>query len=263
MMATDATTAFTRASGGDCSASLDPVSEAVSRPFPRIVHVVPPAAPYAQLCVRRVGPTTLNLVAIMVGSGKPNRGSLSGQDAPLFEVGDGVVVDEDDKEFSPGLGLVSSSLGPVSSSQSCVTHDDASQRWACNGWDDLRATVSFSTSSSSSSSSSSSGSLSQNNCNSSQLQGFIWLDEHWFGMNGDSIGDGDAWLLGDDTCLDRSLDVRADAALMEATLCGRLRQTLAPNCKVKSHGSKHDRRHRHSPSPMKRSSKPPSYSVLS
>lgn len=223
--------------------------------LPRIVHVLPHPAPYAQLCVRRVG-KKLYLFATMVSNGEPSNGIPCCQDDP---VGDD-IVGENDKEFSE--------LAQASSIQSSLSHDEGSEHWASTGWDDLCATVSLSSSSSSSSSDcNSSGSrggdgFSRGDCDSSQQQGIIWLDENWLGMDGNRIGDGDAWLLGDDACLDRSRKNSSDAVVMEATLCGRIGRRLALG-KAKSHRSKRRSRNRRSSLPTKLSVKLASYSVLS
>ena len=208
------TTSSTKSTGGECCSSkthsstrlaLVVASSSSSQTTPpRVIHVHPDPAPYAQLCVRCVGEKQ-NIYAMMIG-----KQQQPGHEWPAtsFQMYARLTEDEegDEDEKFPDLGQ-------VSSSQSSETHDEESEHWASTGWDDLRATLSF-TSSNNSGSCGSSSTLASSGSASSQdddgglipQQGIIWLDEQWLGMNVGSFADGDAWLLGDDIAGDDRSD---------------------------------------------------------
>ena len=114
---------------------------------PRVVHVLPDPAPYAQLCFRRADsstttttkekPTDGRLYILMVGSKQtPTKVCCSRKYKPL--------VEDDDHYFgeTPVLGQASSSQSSSSDADSSAADvlvlEDLG--WASNGWDDLRRT---------------------------------------------------------------------------------------------------------------------------
>lgn len=220
------------ASCGDGSGRSSAEVSSSSLTLPRIVLVQPHAAPYAQLCFRRIGDTP-SVVAMMIGK-QSNDASCSPPQ--------GEVIVEDDHEMLD--------LGRVYTNQSNAEalEDSSSEHWA--SWGSLRSTLSFSPSTTDTTVCSA-GSFrfcpnirldNDTDANPDSRLDATWLDEHWLRTDGESLMDGDTWLLGDESGDDPARSGGNDASLMaalrESTACGKLMRNFAPG---KSRARRRDR----------------------